>query len=126
MRRTIERTGTIDPADPDWLAPIHAAAAEVAAEAEAAIRADRTWRMAEAPMLSILGDETSWRVHCVLDTEEGLVPILPGDPVPCGVAGCPEPIEPIWNNRCGRCGLYCCPAHLKAGFCAYCRGEATS
>jgi hypothetical protein len=118
MRKTFERTGTIAPDDPDWLAPINAAHAAIFAEIEATVRADRSWKVAEPLSLTVPEGETTWRLHCTLDTETGDEPILPGDPVPCGEKGCTERVERTFANRCQGCGYHFCDRHRSYGTCA--------
>jgi hypothetical protein len=82
MRQVIETIGTVPPGiyppeviDPDirW----------VQGRIESIIRADRSWKVAEPLTLTVLSEvDRTYRIHCVLDTESGDIPILPGDPRP--------------------------------------------
>ena len=91
MRQTIERTGAV-PDHPDaWLPTFEPSLLVVWAVAVAAIRADRSWKFAKPVTLTVSPDPTTWRIHCVLDTEAGLIPILPGDPVPSDRTGTVSP-----------------------------------
>lgn len=130
---TIERTGLVPDHSDDWLPTIEPPLAEIRAEAEALIRADRSWKVTDPITLMLSDDWKSWRIHCTLDTETGDTPILPGDPVACREKGCQELVERTFGNRCQGCGYHFCDRHRQYGtcsdgesrtFCLDCRGPS--
>lgn len=84
-RHVIDATGTIPPDCPDPMAAIRAAVDEVWSKAVRIIRDDRRWKVLPdangiaGPHVQINDDGTAYRVHVVLDTEAGMMPILEGD-----------------------------------------------
>jgi hypothetical protein len=79
VQRTIERTGTVRDDGTDWRPDYFAAIEAVTIAVQALLRSDPQWKVLIPPTVTASQESAgglSYRVHCVLDTEEGMRPIL--------------------------------------------------
>lgn len=79
MRRVIERAGTVPEGCTDPIAFLGAEAKAVRSEALGLMRGDPRWKILVSPTMDVSDATRTYRVHCVLDTEEGMMANPGGD-----------------------------------------------